>query len=198
MATEFHYSIQNDFPNQAVDLSVLTVEIEGSAIAPGLDGITVNGDDVEIVFDADLSAGEVTILDGLVAAHQGIPFNDGPQRVNVIAAQDESAGTWTEAARLDAEPIATDKYSLTFYCELRQQGGNNNSRSQFQLLLDGAEVASGGIEKIEFFDARSGSLVISTNRGASPSIVMEFRQAGPAATAQIRRVRLALVPLEDG
>jgi len=195
MATEFTYSIQNDFPNQAVDASVLTVEVENATIAPTLDGININGDAVALEFDADLSAPEVTTLDGVVAAHQGVPFNEGPQRVNVIAAQDNATTTYAEAARLDADPVATDKYQLLFYCELRVQNGNNNARAQFQLTVDGSEVASGGIEKLGFFDARSGNLVISTNRGLSPSIVMNFRQNGNSDTAQIRRVRLALIPL---
>jgi hypothetical protein len=196
MATEFTYSIQNDFPNQAVDASVLTVEVGDAAIVPALDGININGDDVTLEFDADLSAPEVTTLDGVIAVHAGVPFNDNAQRINVIAAQDNTTTLWEEAARLDADPVGAEQYALSFYCELRKQGGNNNSRSQFRLLVDGSEVAAGGIEKLEFFDARSGNLVISTNRGSSPSIVMEFQRAGAtAATAQIRRVRLALIPL---
>lgn len=195
MATEFHYSILNDFPNQVVDAAVLTVEILNSSIAPALDGITINVDDVRIDFTTDLSVGEVTTLDGLVAAHQGIPFNEATQRVNVIAAQDNATTNWQQAAQLTAEPISGTKYQLQFYCELRTLNGVNNSRSHFQVLLDGADVASGGVRGVGFFDARSGSLVVNTTRGTSPVVTMEFRRQGASDTAQIRRVRLALIPL---
>jgi len=198
MATEFNYSVQNDFPNQAVDLSVLTVEIENSTITAVLNGINLNGDDCEIVFATDLSGAEETTLDGIVATHQGIPFNSGAQRVNAIAAQDNSTNTWQAAATLNADPVEGEEYTLFFYCELRVTGGNNNSQAQYQVLLNGSDVASGGIEGQGYFDSRGGSLVINTSRGSSPTITLEFRQnAGAAATAQVRRVRLAIVPVAE-
>ena len=198
MATTFHYSIQNDFPNQAVDLSVLTVEIEESTITATLNGINVNGDDCEIVFATDLSGPEVTTLNQIVATHTGLPFNNGAQRVNAIAAQDNSTNTWQSAAILNADPVGGEEYTLSFYCELRVTGGNNSSQAQFQVLLDGSDVASGGVEAITFFDCRSGSLVINTSRGSSPVIDLQFRQnQGAATTAQVRRVRLAIVPVGE-
>lgn len=196
MATSFPYSITNDFPNQAVDASVLTVEVGNSSIVPVLDGINIDGDDVTLDFDADLSGPEVTTLDGLIAAHQGIPFNEGPQRVNQIAAQDDTTGTWQDAATLNAEPIGTDKYQLSFHCELRVTGGNNASQSRFQVLLDGSDVAEGGTRGLDFFDSRSGIFVISTTRGTSPVIKMQHRLNG-TGTAQIKRIRLAILPLLD-
>jgi hypothetical protein len=198
MATEFHYSIQNDFPNQAVAASVLSVEIEDSTIVPTLDGININGDDCEIVFDSDLSPTEVTTLDTIVANHQGIPFNNGTQRVNAITAQDNATTTWATAATLNAEPIGLDQYILTFYCEFRVTGGNNNSQAQYQLLLDGSDVAQGGTEGVTIFDSRSGSLLISTTRGSAPVLEMQWRQnQGAATTAQIRRVRIAITPVSE-
>jgi hypothetical protein len=195
MATTFNYSIQNDFPNQAVDASVLSVEIEDSTITATLEGINVNGDDCEIMFDTDLTAGEETTLNNIVANHQGIPFNQGTQRVNAIAAQDNSTNTWQTAVTLNADPVGVDQYTLSFYCELRTTGGNNNSQAQYQILLDGSDVAQGGVEGKTFFDSRSGGLLINTSRGTSPVIEIQWRQnAGASTTAQIRRCRLAIIP----
>lgn len=195
MATTYTYDILTDFPNQAVDAGVLSVEIEESSITTTLDGITVQGDNCDIIFVSDLSAGEKTTLDTIVANHQGVPFNNGAQRINSIAAQDNSTNTWQTAATLAAEPVGQEQYTLSFYCELRVTGGNNNSQAQFQVLIDGSDVASGGVEGVTFFDARSGSLLISTDRGTAPVIELQWRQnAGSATTAQVRRVRLAIVP----
>lgn len=196
---QYNYTL-SDFPNGQVDLTVLTVEIEQSSITVPLVGIATNPpDDVGIDFDGSLSAAEQNTLDGIVSTHQGIPFNDKPQRINVIAAQDNATGVWQEAARLDCDPISTERYDLKFYCELRLANNTNNGQARFRILVDGQEVASGGLEGVGFFDARGGSLVISTQRGASPSVVLEWRRLAQSDTAQIRRCRLAVVPLiEEG
>jgi hypothetical protein len=191
----YSYSLQNDFPNQAVDLTVLTVEIENSSIAAVLAGINLIGDTVEIFFDVALSPTDEATLDGIVANHQGIPFNNGPQRVNVIAAQDNATNVPQTAATLAADPIGTEQYQLAFYCELRVQNNTNNGQARFEILVDGQEVASGGVEGVGFFDARSGALVINTSRGASPLVELRFFRAGQNDTAQVRRIRLSLVPL---
>jgi hypothetical protein len=68
------YSIQNDFPNHKVAPDRLTQEIRDSAIITALDYITTAGDLCAIVFKDALSAGDVTILDGIVATHSGEPL----------------------------------------------------------------------------------------------------------------------------
>jgi hypothetical protein len=77
MSQTYTYSITNDFPNQAVDVDTLTDQINASSISSGvLEGITLrtpNTDDCYIVFDVALSAPDVTTLDGVVAAHTGVP-----------------------------------------------------------------------------------------------------------------------------
>jgi|GEM_PF-1998319 len=87
MAQTYTYSISTDFPNQKVAADSLTKEIEGSDISSAtLDHIDVAvsaPDNCDIVFDAALSAPDVTILDGIVAAHQGDPL---PQFVQLDAA----------------------------------------------------------------------------------------------------------------
>lgn len=72
-ATKYSYSISQDFPNQMVNLSTLTQEIVASAIVTALDHINEDetADECDIWFVDALSAGDQTILDGIVAAHQG-------------------------------------------------------------------------------------------------------------------------------
>lgn len=71
MATEFTYSIASDTANGAVATDRLALEAEVSAITIELAGITVKGDALTVFFVADLTSGEETILDGIVAAHKG-------------------------------------------------------------------------------------------------------------------------------
>ena len=74
-ATDYLYTISTEFPNAKVYIPSLTSEIEASAIVTALQDINVKVtglDNCDIWFVDALSAGDETILDGLVAAHTGI------------------------------------------------------------------------------------------------------------------------------
>jgi hypothetical protein len=70
----YTYSIQNDFPNHKISSDRLAQEIQQSAIVVALNCINTAGDVCDILFKAELSEGNKTILDGLVAAHSGEPL----------------------------------------------------------------------------------------------------------------------------
>jgi len=70
----YQYDI-TDFLNDAVDSRKLTHQITIASIGPTLTGITNNNNLlVNIEFQYDLSSGEETILDNIVAAHDGQPL----------------------------------------------------------------------------------------------------------------------------
>jgi len=73
-ATKYTYSISGDFPNEKVDDDKLQIQIGDSAIATAISYIITHGDDCDIWFADALSSGDETILDGLVAAHDGEPI----------------------------------------------------------------------------------------------------------------------------
>jgi len=70
------YSINSDTLNAKLAADALEVEITGSAIVTALDYIQVDGDDIEVNFKATLSAGDITILEDLVANHEGTPIQE--------------------------------------------------------------------------------------------------------------------------
>jgi len=72
-ATKYSYSVSADFPNQLVNPTTLTTQIQASAIVIALDYIEVTGDDCDIWFKDALSGGDQTILDTVVANHSGAP-----------------------------------------------------------------------------------------------------------------------------
>lgn len=85
-ATKYTYSISTDFPNHVVATDRLLVEVRASAIVTAVDYINTSGDDCDIWFKADLSSGDKTLLDGIVAAHSGEPMPAESSRV-VITSQ---------------------------------------------------------------------------------------------------------------
>ena len=81
--TAYDYNL-SDFPNNKVSVDRLTQEIQQSAIVTALDHINVNDSLVSIFFKADLSTGDQTILDGIVAAHSGLAL---PGAVQIVKSE---------------------------------------------------------------------------------------------------------------
>ena len=103
--TKYTYSITNDFPNQAVDITKLTVEIGESTIVTALSHINTDGDVCDIHFSDALSGGDETVLDGLVAAHDGEALDDSTNPISTGSVPDSTNST-----------IWLDPVSNSFYC----------------------------------------------------------------------------------
>jgi hypothetical protein len=74
MAT-YTYSIQDAFiVAHKVDGTKFRKEIVDSAIVTAVDYVNTDSTNCYVVFKADLSEGDKAILDGLVAAHDGVPL----------------------------------------------------------------------------------------------------------------------------
>jgi len=192
----YHFSIQDDFPNQKVDPSVLTAEIEGSTITATLTGITISEDDVAIDFDTELTGDEQTTLATIVGNHTGEPFHEGPQRVNVIAEQTNTTTTWENAAVLDSEPVPAGDYIIAFYYELKIQDTSDTSACQVAVTFNGSEVST-GISGVTQWDSRSGSAIVALTAGDGPTLAVQWHRIGTANTAVIRRIRMSLTPLHE-
>lgn len=88
MAT-YTYSIADDFPDGLVNTEKLAAEIRNSAIVTSLDRVDTSGDALYIVFRAELSSGDKTILDGDTLGPAGglIAANDATETVIVQPVQ---------------------------------------------------------------------------------------------------------------
>lgn len=108
MAT-YEYSIASDFPNHKVATGRLSSEIQSSAITIALDAVNTSGDVCSVVFKANLSGEEETILDGLVAAHSGEPLPepgyeaDGTPIISLKAKQPDGIPVFANAPRDGSE-----------------------------------------------------------------------------------------------
>lgn len=87
--TTYTYSIAADFPGGAANSGRLDLEIRASSIVTALEGITVSGDVIDVVFKDALASGDKTTLDGdttgpaggLIAAHDSSVLPDDAQSV---------------------------------------------------------------------------------------------------------------------
>lgn len=83
---KYPYSISEDFtglvsPYTSPDCDSLTQAIRDSAITIALDFIGIAGDLCDIWFKAELSEGDETILEGIVAAHTGKPLEEATPHI---------------------------------------------------------------------------------------------------------------------
>ena len=89
----YSYSVSGDFPNQKIDSGRLHLEVSDSAIVIAIVGVSVRADGCDITFKDDLSSGDQTILDSIVAVHTGAPqidptMKDGKPIVRLDAPSD--------------------------------------------------------------------------------------------------------------
>jgi len=85
--TTYNYNI-TDFPNHKIDVDRLTSEIRNSAITIALDHIDSDNSSASIIFKSDISSGEKTVLDNIVAAHSGNPLPENViQQVKIAVEQ---------------------------------------------------------------------------------------------------------------
>lgn len=82
MAT-YTYSIASDTANALLASDALKAEYEASTIITALDYISVLGDALDVHTKDTLSAGDETILDGVISAHTGVALAGEPQEVIV-------------------------------------------------------------------------------------------------------------------
>ena len=77
--TTVSYSATSDTANGIVDDVSLEAEIRASDITVALDNVNILGDVINVVFKAAISGAAETTLDGIVAAHQGLPTITAPE-----------------------------------------------------------------------------------------------------------------------
>jgi len=144
--SEYKYDFA-DFLNDTADAPKLQNEILASSIDDILESITIEygNEEVKIIFETDLSAGEQTTLDGIVAAHDGIPY---VQMGSGWAESNGESGTtsdlWQEKISMNFNCTeAGTHYKLYWYFEAGC--GDSDKKSEFRVRLhtmDGIEVRS--------------------------------------------------------
>lgn len=213
MATTFDFDIATDFPNGAVDLTVLTAELEGSTITADLVGVTLIAsqppggigdppppiDTCRIEWDTDLTPAEEITQATIVGDHQGVPFEDGVQRETVLPEQTNGSSDYADlvAAVLASDPLEAGEYTLSVSFELAVLNATAGSGAQAQVRFNGAEVALAS-SGLNVFDMRSASQPVAVQAGDTPTIDIRLRRVGAANTARIRRVRISLAPVMNG
>lgn len=111
-ATEYVYSILDTIPVNKIDVARLSYEIRNSAITRALEGISIIGDNLKIIFKDSLTVADKLILDGqvndstilensILYTHSGLPLPIADQPVMPDG---------RPIVRADSRPIGTQTY----------------------------------------------------------------------------------------
>jgi hypothetical protein len=213
MATEFVYV-------KAANVPILRDEIEADAgITTALSFIVVDGTDLHIHFVTDLSAGEVTALDAVVAAHTGVPSvepggSEPPvggvdetdpeatgstlhDRQHVVATSEVQTNS-TSYIDLDSITLTTrdlmalGNYHIWFTCIFDMN--NDDHTGDFRLLVDGVEKASGSFNVED--DGGAGQVALLIHEEASLAdgkvIKAQFKSSNGSTTLKVFRRSLTI------
>jgi len=155
---EYSYKL-TDFPNDVMDSGRFAAEIRNSNITASMLYMKTRGQNITIFFDTDLSGAEQTTLDGLVAAHIGIPYNSiGNSSVISDTVDSTSSTSYQQKLTLPLNNIAGGKYVVLWSASIQcsAQGGvktrvqQNDSETLSELdwtpTADGFAPVSGFVE----------------------------------------------------
>jgi hypothetical protein len=138
--TNYDYSISADITAGDVEGSQLVDEIEASAIVVACKEISTDDDDLTIVMQDALSAGDETILDGLVLNHVVAPITNPVMDTYSAAASAETSTTSTTYTLLDSMSLTppAGKYIVNFSAS--GKGSSYNKELDIAIHKDGVIV----------------------------------------------------------
>ena len=194
---EYDYT---DTANDEVNVALLDRQVEDSTIDTGanpIEAITSNDetDKFTVTFTDPLSGADELILDGLVAAHVGIPFiKTKVLRVESLPDSSDDSGNWITklSGQVPVGGLPPGDYQITLACELHMDATIPLSGMEARLRIDGATLYtdSWGESQDHTFSV-SGTTVFRA--GDRPMVELEFRRIGAANPAHVSAARVSLI-----
>jgi len=210
MSYDYTYSRNTHFtslvnPPNRPQLDVLMREIVVAGITAVSEGINADDTDTDIIvkfmFTTELSAGEVALLNGVVAAHRGIPTSGEMQVSNSIGETTNTTTTFANKINFTLAPMAKGTYQVVVSCEVRLTTGTTSLASMKYvearvMLNDVTEAALSAWPFAGWHDFMAAGK-FTVNAGDTPNLKLQFRRVGSVAdTATIRRARLMVTPVD--
>ena len=202
--TSYQYDF-SEFLNDTADAQKLQNQIDASSISIKCDGVTISYKDEEVTIDfaSDLSGGEITTLDGIVAAHDGIPYVDqGTGWVESSGVSGTSSSTWQEKIKLDYNSTAdNNNFKIDWYAEVASSDSKEPWNNYRVIVYDNIDSTSIVIMDMErafyknesegYWESMCGFKNLSLVGVGDYSITFEFRNTG-GKTTYIRNARISV------
>jgi len=197
MSYEIIKSVPADFPaltQPGPDGPVLMAQINAAISTAECVSIINNHPDYTVQFDVEPSAGDLTLVDSVCAAHTGVPFATGVQKLFAEAVMTETGNSYVEKASLQSAPLSAGDYLVNWYSEIAVLLADATSGVQARVMWGGVERAESS-HNLSFYQAFGGSVIVTIADLEAPELSIELRRVGTPNTAQLRRVRMAIAPI---
>lgn len=190
------YTISTETNNGSVNLVLLTDEIGADVgITTALDYISASGDTLEVYFVSALGGSEITALDAVVGAHDGVSTITSFQFWEENPEETTTAETFQEVMARTAAAMSAGIYRLTWAFEMNVNViGPLNSRGVGRFLVDGS-VKNVVCQNQDMYCAYSGWDRYVAVEGETPELSIEIRRdptLGGNDTIAIRKMKLGV------
>lgn len=190
------YTISTETNNGSVNLVLLRDEIEADAgITTSIEYLSASGDTLEIYFAAALGGSEITALDAVVAAHDGVNTITSFQFWEENTAETTTAETFQEKMARTAAAMSAGIYRLSWAFEMKvTPEGPLNSQGVGRFLVDG-NVKNIVFHTLENYVTYSGWDRYVAVEGETPELSLEIRRdptLGGNDTIAIRKMKLGI------
>lgn len=180
-----------DFPTGKVNPEILTAEVVAAALSVPIANVIASGSQVTFVFNGLLTAGDITLLNGVVAAHQGAAFGNTSVTAKEISETTNTTNTYADKLVLNAGPLPAGSYMAFWACEYNLAAVIANSVAMARYQFNGTTYvadtwASDGVHTF------SGGFPFDATAGMTVAAAIQTRLTGPANTLQVRRARMSI------
>lgn len=209
----YTYAVATDTLNGAVAPDKLHAEIEKSIIiSEQLLGIT--GDDVDLHCDffAVLKASEITELDKIVAAHDGVPVPETDEPEGPISYYEEETTptstlddtVWSPKISLNIDPIEYDGTYQFDFSALVSVKGDRKARVRCRMLITRPlslpierKVLDLGTAADAYWVPYAGHFNLDLNSGETVTVAMDFRTTATGVEVGIRDASITAVRIGE-
>jgi len=189
------YSISTNITSALVDSGRLHGEIQSSGYVSGFKGISIDGDNVEIIGDSLLNE---SALDTLLQNHDGTEEvitemkGDGYYYAEGELESSTTSGTYANKVAFDTPELDNGNYEIAWCAETQNTSGNG--RTELLILVDGTEIGQSGIEAEDSKDWQPHSGFKVMNLSGVTSIQFQWRRQS-GGTSKIRRARIKITQI---
>lgn len=210
MANPLVYYRNTDFtsledPPNEPQLGTLEQEILDSAAIVEVDYINSDeeNDDIKVAifFTSEPSPADEAIIDGVIAAHAGVPATARYQGKKSNGESTNATTNWQDKISFTASPVKAGVYEIAVSCEIKLETGVQSMpfdrAVDAQVLVNGVQqgFTSWMVDRYHDF-CEIGSLQLK--EGDTPTVALQFRRVGASDTAYMRRARLGLKSMSMG
>jgi len=190
------YDIATETANGAVNDDMLKDEINVGGLSVAFSYLGTADGLVSCVFAAALSGADITALDAIVLAHQGLAMSPAFRMWESNAAQQTALETYVNAiSQTPATSLLGGAYRIMWYFELRVVVvGPLNSKAQARITFNSTVVGNAASEDVEWVGFSGWDRIAGLPDGALPTMEIDFRReptVGGNDNVEIRRLKMS-------